>query len=103
MKRTKVFSYLEVKQRMRDMIGTGSETERGMRCLDGECLLRTIFSARRFITVFFAKNYSYGSFLNGFDFSDSSREMPGCQTGQANLRNGQTKEVKILKEWDGGC
>ena len=55
MKGTKVFSYLEVKQRMGDKIGMGSDTVRGRRCLDGECLLGKMFSVRGFIIAFFAK------------------------------------------------
>ena len=52
---TKVVSCMEEKQWMGDKIGTGSETVRGRRCLDEECLLGKMFSVRRFIIAFFAK------------------------------------------------
>ena len=62
MKGTKVFSYLEAKQRMGDKIGTSPETVRGRRCLDGECLLGKMFSVRSFIIAFFCKTEAQSSF-----------------------------------------
>ena len=49
MKRTKVFSYMEVEQQVGDKMGKGSETVHGRQCLDGECLLgKNVFCARVF-------------------------------------------------------
>jgi len=75
----KVFSDLDVKQRMEDKIRTDSDTVHGRWCLDRECLLGKIFSLRRFIIAFFflhnggktflccAQEFPAWSFLEGAD------------------------------------
>ena len=50
---TEVISYLKVKQRMGNKIETASEIVSGRHCLDEEYLLGKMFSARRFIIVFY--------------------------------------------------
>ena len=68
----KGYSYLEVKQRMGDEIGTGSETERDRRCLGGKYLSGKIFSVRRFIIAFFFAKRRCVTFLS------CALEFPAC-------------------------
>ena len=67
-----------------------TEAKRNLRVLKG---FRSSFCKKQGMALTFFENYSKGSFLDGFNFSDSLWKIPWCQTEQAYSKYGQTKEV----------